>query len=65
MSLSDVMGHLRLDVYAEVALVLFLAAFAAMAVGVWRRPKDAIRREACLPLEDDAGSGSPVDGGEA
>lgn len=52
MSLSDIMGHLSLDVYAQVALVLFLAAFAAVALNVLCRPRQETSRLSSLPLED-------------
>jgi hypothetical protein len=37
MRLSDIMSAMQLGTYAEVALVLFMAAFAAIAVNVFRR----------------------------
>lgn len=52
MKLSDVMSAMGLATYAEVALVIFLLVFAAVAVDVLRggRPKEALAR---LPLADD------------
>lgn len=52
MSLSDVMGHLRLDLYAEVAIVLFFVAFAAIAINAFCRPKKELAHLASLPLQD-------------
>lgn len=65
MSLSDIMSNLRLDLYAEVALVLFLAAFAGVAINVWSRRPEQSRRDAHLPLEDESAPpapGTPADG---
>jgi cbb3-type cytochrome oxidase subunit 3 len=54
MRLSDVMGHSGLSGYAEIALVLFLAAFLAIVVWTFRpghkAEMDAMSR---MPLEDD------------
>lgn len=65
MSLSDIMGHLGLDVYATAALVLFLAAFAAVMLNVFLSPRETVRQRAGLPLDDqgtpDAGA---MQGGE-
>lgn len=53
MKLSDIMASMHLSFYAEVALVLFLAAFAVIVFQVFR-PKSAASWEAArqLPLED-------------
>jgi cbb3-type cytochrome oxidase subunit 3 len=53
MRLSDIMSALRLSTYAEVALVLFILAFVAITVHVFRR-KNAAEWELArhLPLED-------------
>ncbi|MCB9840101.1 MAG: hypothetical protein H6809_00435 [Phycisphaeraceae bacterium] len=53
MSLSDIMGNLALDVYAQVALVLFLVAFGAIAINVLSRRPEQTRRDAALPLGDE------------
>lgn len=50
MKLSDVMSALDLAVYAEVGLVLFLFAFALVAVDLVRRGR-AVERLAHLPLD--------------
>lgn len=50
MKLSDVMSALKLAVYAEVGLVLFLIAFALVALDVVRRGKK-LEKLAYLPLE--------------
>ena len=54
MSLSDIMSAMHLSTYPEVALVLFLAAFAAIAVHVFSA-KNAVEWEQArrLPLEPD------------
>jgi cbb3-type cytochrome oxidase subunit 3 len=53
MRLSDIMSALRLSAYAEVALVLFLLAFVAITLHVFRR-KNAEEWELArhLPLDD-------------
>jgi len=60
MSLTDLMGHSGLAVYAEVAMVLFLVAFLVIAVGIFaprrRAEMDAASR---LPLDDDASTQGP------
>lgn len=54
MKLSDIMANSGLSFYSEVALVLFMAVFIAVAVHTWlpsrRRELDAAAR---LPLDDD------------
>jgi hypothetical protein len=50
--LSDVMSGANLSIYAEVALVLFLAVFAAVAVRLFLGPSDP--NPARLPLEQDS-----------
>ena len=59
MRLSDVMGHAGLSGYAEVALILFLAAFIAVVIRTLR-PGNREEMEALsrLPLEDDRGAAS-------
>ena len=54
MKLSDVMSAMGLATYAEVALVIFLVVFAAVAIDVLRggRRKESL---ALLPLADDEG----------
>ena len=52
MKLSDVMSAMNLAVYAEAGLVLFFAAFAAVALDVMRRGKK-LEALAKLPLEPD------------
>lgn len=70
MSLSDIMSHLRLDVYAETALILFLIAFAAMTLNAFTRSRASIDRAASMPLDDEPGLQSgpenpAVQGGDA
>lgn len=58
MKLSDIMSAMQLATYAEVALLLFVAAFAAIGVHVFRaRNRDAWERARHLPLEGDAAPG--------
>lgn len=50
MKLSDVMSAMNLAAYAEVGLVLFMAAFVVIAAELLRRGK-ALDELALLPLE--------------
>ncbi len=53
MKLSDVMGAMRLETYAEIALLLFLFAFLAVAYQITRRRASAeFERARHLPLDD-------------
>lgn len=53
MRLSDIMSALHLSTYAEVALVLFLLAFVAITLHVFRRKNAAEwERARHLPLDD-------------
>lgn len=54
MSLTDLMSHSGLSVYAEVALVLFLIAFVGIVWWVFR-PANRSRwvKDAKMPLDDD------------
>jgi cbb3-type cytochrome oxidase subunit 3 len=52
MRLSDIMSAMQLGTYAEVALLLFMAAFLAIGVSVFRRRNaDAWERARHLPLD--------------
>ncbi len=54
MRLSDIMSAMQLGTYAEVALVLFMAAFFAIALNVFRRGNAAAWEQARhLPLDDE------------
>jgi cbb3-type cytochrome oxidase subunit 3 len=54
MKLSDIMGNAGLSMYAQVALVLFLAVFIAVIIRTWAPSR---RREmqdaAMIPLNDE------------
>lgn len=53
MKLSDVMSHMGLSSYAEVALVIFFAVFVCVTIYVLRSDKQAaFDRAARLPLDD-------------
>ena len=53
MRLSDVMSHSGLAWYAEVGLVLFLVAFAAIVVRtMWPSRRDEMDRASRLPLDN-------------
>jgi cbb3-type cytochrome oxidase subunit 3 len=58
MRLSDIMGHSGLAAYAEIGLVLFLIAFAAIVVRtMWPSRRGELDRASRLPLEN--GDASP------
>ena len=63
MKLSEIMSHAGLSRYAEIALVLFLVAFVAIVLWIFR-PGAGPRMEhdAHLPLDDD-GAPQPRQGG--
>lgn len=53
MKLSDVMSHMGLSSYAEVALLIFFAVFVGVTLYVLRSDKKAaFERAARLPLDD-------------
>ncbi|HKO90168.1 MAG TPA: hypothetical protein VJU61_03385 [Polyangiaceae bacterium] len=57
MRLSDIMSNMQLGFYAEVALVLFLGAFVAIAVSLfWGRRSEEWERCRYLPLDDAEGA---------
>jgi cbb3-type cytochrome oxidase subunit 3 len=57
MSLTEIMSNAGLSRYAELALLLFVFAFVVIIVRVYRPSKrDALERQAKLPLEDDRSS---------
>ncbi len=54
MSLSDIVGRAGLAIYAEVGLILFLIAFAGIAVRTfWPGREREMDEAARLPLDDD------------
>lgn len=53
MKLSDIMSSMQLSSYAEIALVLFLGAFGAIAISLfWNRKREEWDRYRHLPLDD-------------
>ncbi len=55
MRLSDVMSHSGLSIYAEIALILFLVTFAAIAIWTFRPGRRSeMDHMSRLPLDDDA-----------
>jgi cbb3-type cytochrome oxidase subunit 3 len=52
MRLSDIMSHAGLAIYAEVALVIFLAVFVAIVIRLFRSKRSEMERRARMPLED-------------
>jgi hypothetical protein len=64
MSMSDIMSAMRLHLFAEVALVLSLAAFATVLVTVFLGKNRApFERARLLPLEDEPGGAAPAEAG--
>ena len=64
MSLSDIMGAMRLPLYAEVGLVVFVALFAGVLVSLFSRKNRAIfDRARFLPLEGDSIEAADADAG--
>jgi cbb3-type cytochrome oxidase subunit 3 len=60
--LSDIMSHAGLSGYAEVALILFLVAFAGIVLRVLSpRRRQELEAMARMPLEDD-GTSTPSPG---
>lgn len=55
MSLSDVMQHAALSLWAELALVLFLCVFLVVTVRVLRSDRAYAQEMSSLPLEHDDG----------
>ena len=54
MKLSDVVGNSGLSIYAEIALVIFVLAFLAILVWLFRPgATERFRREARMPLDDE------------
>jgi cbb3-type cytochrome oxidase subunit 3 len=63
--LSDVMSHAGLSGYAEVALILFVAAFLAVVVRLYWPGRGAeLDRASRLPLDDDNSTTAAPDGEE-
>jgi cbb3-type cytochrome oxidase subunit 3 len=53
MKLSDVMGGARLEMFAEIGLVIFALAFVVVLVTTWHRVnRDAFERARRMPLDD-------------
>ena len=63
MKLSDVMSHSGLTVYAEIALIVFLAAFAAVVIRVLAAKRHDMDRAARLPLDGDDADPKRPNGG--
>jgi len=63
MRLSEIMSHAGLSRYAEIALVIFLAAFVAIVFWIFRPGMhERMSHDARLPL-DDEGAAPPRNGG--
>ena len=54
MKLSDIMGNAGLSMYAQVALVIFLAVFIAVTIRTWAPSRRRqMQEDAMLPLNDE------------
>jgi hypothetical protein len=52
--LSDIMGHMHLDLYPQIALVIFGVVFVVIAARTFSGQQKSIQEQQCqLPLEDD------------
>jgi cbb3-type cytochrome oxidase subunit 3 len=51
--IRDVLAAAHVGFFAQVALVLFLLAFAAILIRLWRQPRAEVDELARLPLADD------------
>ncbi|TWT41696.1 hypothetical protein RAS1_28170 [Phycisphaerae bacterium RAS1] len=58
MSLTDIMSGAALTLYPKIGLFIFLAAFVAIVVREFLRPRAEVNRNARLPLEDEPPSAS-------
>jgi len=54
MSLSDIMGHVDLSVYPELALVIFVGVFVMVLVRTLRESSKVTDRMAMLPIAEHA-----------
>jgi cbb3-type cytochrome oxidase subunit 3 len=64
MKLSEIMSHAGLSRYAEVALILFLVAFVAVVIAIFRPgAKRAMDEASRLPFDDDSAA-TPRHGGK-
>jgi cbb3-type cytochrome oxidase subunit 3 len=64
MRLSDLISRLSPTQYTEIALILFLAVFAAVAIRAFQRSQRAVHDAARLaPLADDAAPRGETGGG--
>lgn len=53
MRLTDIMSGANLTIWPQLALGLFIVAFAAIAIREWMRNRDEIRHASEMPLHDD------------
>jgi cbb3-type cytochrome oxidase subunit 3 len=54
MKLSDVMGGAGLEIFAEIGLVIFAAAYVVVLVTTWLRAnREAFARAGRIPLDDE------------
>lgn len=54
MKLSDVMSHANLVIFAEIAMVIFMAAFVGIVIWLfWPSRRDALEQHRSMALDDD------------
>jgi len=54
MKLSDVMSHANLAIYAEIAMVIFMAAFVGIVIWLfWPSRREALEQHRSMPLSDE------------
>lgn len=64
MSLTDVMSHMGVSWWQQIALVIFVIAFALIVAHVLLRSRKDIDRWSRLPIDDDPADGDRVSGNE-
>lgn len=50
---QDILSAAQLEIFAEIALFLFLAAFAVIVIRAWKMPKETIQELESMPLQHD------------
>ncbi|MFO0838486.1 MAG: CcoQ/FixQ family Cbb3-type cytochrome c oxidase assembly chaperone [Phycisphaerae bacterium] len=52
MSMTDIMSHMKLSAFPQIALPIFLVAFAAICIYAFTRSRREIDHAARLPIDD-------------
>lgn len=58
---KEVISSANLEIFAEIALFLFVAAFAVIVIRAWLMPKETVQHLESMPLNDDVGLASKED----